>query len=97
MKKPTPKPSTLKQRKRNKILNAVARRLLDDPRATFSSVGTAFTKSIFPGGVLVNNLTEKGLREIITSVLAKFAANIDSDDTTGNPKDMMEIEGSYKS
>lgn len=66
--------STAKSRRRQALLNSVAIRLTNDPSATFSDVGTAFTKALL-GKKWEDNLTEAGVREIIGGILDHFAIN----------------------
>lgn len=66
--------STLKSRRRVSLLNAIAKRLLNDPKATWSNVATKFTQALLEEKQNTN-LTEGGIREIISGVLFDFAEN----------------------
>lgn len=76
-KQPSPadvNPSTLKSRNRQALLDAVARRLVNDPTASWSDAGTAFRQALL-AEKWNDDLTEAGIRECISGVLFDFAEN----------------------
>lgn len=74
---PTPdvNPSTQKARRRNLVLDAVARRITG--AQSWSAVGSAFTGEILPVNVVPGDLTEKNVRQKIRSILEGFLENLD--------------------
>lgn len=66
--------STAKSSRRQELLKTVAVRLTNDPTATWSDVGTAFTQALLEKK-WEDNITEDGIRVIIGGILAKFSIN----------------------
>ena len=79
MKSTTPNPSTLKSRRRYLLLDAVARRVMNDPDASWSSVGSEFTSRLLPAkGDTLSTITEKEVRSVIRTVLNDLTRKLDS-------------------
>lgn len=75
---PVINPSTIKSRRRYQVLDAVARRILNDPKAAWSNVGTSFTGSIFPVNVKKEALIENEVRKQIIHILEGMLSNLNS-------------------
>ena len=88
-------PSTIKSRRRNLIVNAVAKRITGDPAANWSRVGTAFSRTLMPAFADSLNWTETGVRKQIKHILQGFIDNLDklpSPPSADHPaKDMQRI------
>src|SRR3990172_3958183 len=75
----TPNPSTMKSRRRYLLLDAVARRVLNDSNVSWSSVGSEFTGRLLPAkGDTLSTITEKEVRSVIRQVLNDLIRKLDS-------------------
>lgn len=71
-------PSTVKSRRRYLVADAVARRILLQGDATWSSVTTTFTGALLPLNVNPDDLTEAEVRKTIRAILNSFIDNLDA-------------------
>ena len=92
----TPNPSTMKSRRRYLLLDAVARRVLNDSNVSWSSVGSEFTGRLLPAkGDTLSTITEKEVRSVIRTVLNDLIRKLDSrpigsSDSTSDLKAILE-------
>ncbi len=75
---PVVNPSTIKSRRRYLILDAVAKRITNDPECNWSSVGTTFSRQLMPAFADSLNWTEVEVRRQIRHILQGFIEKLDS-------------------
>ena len=75
---PVVNPSTIKSRRRYLILDAVAKRITNDPECNWSSVGTTFSRQLMPAIADSLNWTEVEVRRQIRHILQGFIEKLDS-------------------
>jgi len=77
--------------RRMSILHASARRLMNDPAATWNNFMSQFTDAIYPLGVLDADLTEPVVRAALEGILREALLNLERGSQSGPAKDLREI------
>ena len=77
--------------RRNAILNTAARRLLNDPAATWNNFAQKFTDAVYPLNVTDEDLTQEKIKAKLKRILSDAIKNLDADKTTGPAQDVLQI------
>lgn len=86
-----PAPSFSRVDRRNAILNAAARRLSNDPSATWNTFTSKFTDAIYPLRVSDADLTELWVRAKLAVILEDALRNLKLGQRSGPAKDLRQI------
>lgn len=87
----TPSTSTLKARRRNMILDAIAARITGDPSSAWSAVGTAFSGKIMPVKITPQELTNKRVKAQVIDILKAFMRHADAMPEEGMAEDLVKV------